>query len=74
MNWSRIRRLCGPNHHHPVRDQQFRSEHRSLSEEAKQRFGIRDTQKTILFFGRIKPYKGLEYLIAAFQRLAARQR
>lgn len=43
------------------------------TQEAKNQFGIRNTQKTILFFGRIKPYKGLEYLIAAFQRLAARQ-
>lgn len=37
--------------------------------EAKERLGLRENQKTILFFGRIKPYKGLEYLIAAFQRL-----
>ena len=41
--------------------------------QAKQRFHLCETQKTILFFGRIKPYKGLEYLIAAFQRLAARR-
>ncbi len=40
--------------------------------EAKERLGIRENQKTILFFGRIKPYKGLEYLIAAFQRLVRR--
>jgi len=39
---------------------------------AKERLGIRENQKTILFFGRIKPYKGLEYLIAAFQRLVRR--
>lgn len=36
---------------------------------AKQRLGIRAEQKTILFFGNIKPYKGLEYLIASFQQL-----
>ena len=38
--------------------------------EAKERLGIRKNRKTILFFGWIKPYKGLEYLIAAFQTLA----
>jgi D-inositol-3-phosphate glycosyltransferase len=40
--------------------------------EAKRRLGIQDDKKTILFFGRITPYKGLEYLIAAFQQLVAR--
>jgi glycosyltransferase involved in cell wall biosynthesis len=39
--------------------------------EAKRRLGIRDTEKTILFFGNIAPYKGLEYLVEAFQRLLA---
>jgi D-inositol-3-phosphate glycosyltransferase len=37
--------------------------------DARQRLGIRDGEKAILFFGRITPYKGLEYLIDAFQRL-----
>ena len=41
------------------------------SEEAKRRLGIREGERTILFFGAIRPYKGLEYLIAAFQRIAA---
>lgn len=40
--------------------------------EAKERLGICENEKSILFFGRIKPYKGLEYLIAAFQILAGR--
>jgi glycosyltransferase involved in cell wall biosynthesis len=40
--------------------------------EAKQRLGLSVSQKTILFFGWIKPYKGLEYLIRAFRRLAPR--
>jgi len=40
--------------------------------EAKKRLGIRENRKAILFFGRIKPYKGLEYLITAFQALASR--
>lgn len=35
--------------------------------EARRRLGIREDQKVILFFGNIRPYKGLEYLIAAFQ-------
>jgi glycosyltransferase involved in cell wall biosynthesis len=39
--------------------------------EAKRRLGIRDAEKTILFFGNIAPYKGLEYLVEAFQRLLA---
>lgn len=39
---------------------------------AKWKLGIRNGEKTLLFFGRIRPYKGLEYLIAAFDRVAAR--
>jgi D-inositol-3-phosphate glycosyltransferase len=39
--------------------------------EAKRRLGIREDEKAILCFGRIKPYKGIEHLLAAFQRLAA---
>lgn len=39
------------------------------SEEAKRRLGIQDGEKTILFFGRIGPYKGLEYLVAALGEL-----
>jgi D-inositol-3-phosphate glycosyltransferase len=41
--------------------------------EAKQRLGIQDDKKAILFFGRITPYKGLEYLINAFQQIMARR-
>jgi glycosyltransferase involved in cell wall biosynthesis len=40
--------------------------------EAKQRLRIPDDKKTILFFGRITPYKGLEYLTTAFQQVLAR--
>jgi D-inositol-3-phosphate glycosyltransferase len=36
---------------------------------AKQRLGIQSDKKTLLFFGNIKPYKGLEYLITTFQQL-----
>ena len=42
--------------------------------EARERLGIRSGEKTILFFGAIKPYKGLEYLVAAFQQMAGRER
>ena len=35
--------------------------------------GIREGEKTILFFGAIKPYKGLEHLVAAFQPIANTQ-
>src|SRR6266550_2477425 len=38
--------------------------------EAKKRLGIRDGERAILFFGAIRPYKGLEYLVEAFLRLA----
>ena len=38
--------------------------------QAKQRLGITNTEKAILFFGRIGPYKGLDILVAAFQRIA----
>ena len=37
--------------------------------EARHRLGIAPEEKTILFFGNIAPYKGLEYLIAAVQNL-----
>ena len=40
--------------------------------EARQRLGIRDSERTILFFGNIAPYKGLEYLIKAFQQFLTR--
>ena len=39
-------------------------------DQAKQRLGIRSGERTILFFGNIAPYKGLDCLIAAFQRIA----
>ncbi len=41
------------------------------SQEAKQRLGVEENEKTILFFGRIRPYKGIEYLLDAFRQLAA---
>lgn len=39
--------------------------------QAKKRLGIRDDEKTILFLGRLRPYKGIEYLLDAFQQLVA---
>ncbi len=36
--------------------------------EARERLGIEKNEKVILFFGNITPYKGLEYLVEAFQR------
>src|SRR5262249_39697560 len=38
--------------------------------EAKTRLGIDPVEKTMLFFGHIAPYKGLEYLIDALGRLS----
>jgi D-inositol-3-phosphate glycosyltransferase len=37
--------------------------------EAKRQLGVREGEKTILFLGRIRPYKGIEQLLAAFQKL-----
>ena len=39
---------------------------------ARRRLGIREGEKTILFFGHITPYKGLEYLVSAFRRILDR--
>jgi glycosyltransferase involved in cell wall biosynthesis len=48
--------------------------HTSLtSHEARKRLGIREGEKTILFFGRITPYKGLEYLVTAFKQIVSRE-
>ena len=40
--------------------------------EARQRLGLKDGERTILFFGNIGPYKGLDHLVAAFQKISAR--
>jgi glycosyltransferase involved in cell wall biosynthesis len=42
------------------------------SEDAKRRLGLCPGEKAILFFGRIAPYKGVDYLIPAFVELAGR--
>src|SRR5580700_11130988 len=39
--------------------------------EAKRQLGLQENEKAVLFFGRIRPYKGIEHLLAAFQLLAA---
>jgi len=38
--------------------------------EAKKQLGVSSSDKTVLFFGNIAPYKGLEYLVAAFTEIA----
>jgi len=38
--------------------------------DAKQQLGINKDEKTLLFFGNIAPYKGLEYLVSAFIELS----
>ena len=40
--------------------------------EAKRQLGLRDDEKAVLFFGRIRPYKGIEHLLAAFRLIAAK--
>ena len=37
--------------------------------EAKRLLGITDKDRVLLFFGNIAPYKGIEYLVAAFEEL-----
>jgi glycosyltransferase involved in cell wall biosynthesis len=37
--------------------------------DAKRMLGIADTDKTLLCFGQLAPYKGLEYLVAAFAKV-----
>jgi D-inositol-3-phosphate glycosyltransferase len=44
------------------------------SAEAKRQLGLSSTDKAMLFFGNIAPYKGLEYLITAFDNLLKRDR
>lgn len=40
--------------------------------EARARLGIAIDERVLLLFGRINPYKGVEYLVSAFRRLCAR--
>lgn len=41
---------------------------------ARKRLGIGSNDRTVLFFGNIAPYKGLEYLATAFAQLVSRDR
>ncbi|MGA9668787.1 MAG: glycosyltransferase family 4 protein [Terracidiphilus sp.] len=40
--------------------------------EAKRKLGIDSQDKVVLFFGRMRPYKGLDYLVEAFQQIVLR--
>ena len=40
-----------------------------IGRQARERLGISCQERTILFFGNIAPYKGLEYLVRAFQAI-----
>jgi D-inositol-3-phosphate glycosyltransferase len=42
------------------------------SAEARHQLGISKNEKVLLFFGNIAPYKGLEYLVTAFEELLKR--
>lgn len=55
---------------HPIND--AFPDSRLAPAEAKRRLGLQNSEKAILCFGRIKPYKGIEHLLAAFQKLAER--
>jgi glycosyltransferase involved in cell wall biosynthesis len=39
--------------------------------EAKRKLGLDESERTILFFGRIQPYKGLDHLVEAMELLTA---
>lgn len=41
--------------------------------EAKKLLGLKNDERTILFLGRLRPYKGIELLLAAFQQLLTSQ-
>jgi D-inositol-3-phosphate glycosyltransferase len=41
--------------------------------EARQRLGLPSAARVLLFYGRIKPYKGLDYLVEAFNQLLVRR-
>lgn len=41
-------------------------------DEAKEKLGLGADEKTILFFGRLRPYKGLEQLLEAYEQLTSR--
>lgn len=43
------------------------------AEGARRQLGIGPAERTILFFGNIAPYKGLEYLLQAYHNLAGQQ-
>jgi D-inositol-3-phosphate glycosyltransferase len=40
--------------------------------DAKRQLGVKNSEKAILFLGRIKPYKGIEHLLEAFEQLVKR--
>jgi D-inositol-3-phosphate glycosyltransferase len=40
--------------------------------EAKRQLGLEENEKVVLCFGRIRPYKGIEHLLAAFRLLATK--
>jgi glycosyltransferase involved in cell wall biosynthesis len=40
--------------------------------EARRKLGLRENEKTLLFFGNIAPYKGVEFLVDAFIEVAGR--
>jgi D-inositol-3-phosphate glycosyltransferase len=40
--------------------------------QARLKFGLSKDERVILFFGNIGPYKGLEFLVAAFQQIAVK--
>jgi glycosyltransferase involved in cell wall biosynthesis len=57
---------------HPIND--AFPDTRLTSLEAKKQLGLIAKEKAILCLGRIKPYKGVEHLLAAFKEIALRDR
>ena len=44
---------------------------RMTTEEARRQFGLRVSERVLLYYGAIKSYKGLQYLVEGFQRIAS---
>lgn len=42
------------------------------SVEARQKLGIAESEKVLLFYGHIAPYKGMEFLLAAFEQIVTK--
>lgn len=54
----------------PLAATRFATERHADRADARRRLGLADGERLALFFGHLRPYKGLETLLAAFERVA----